>query len=118
MEIYPTEEVTDELLAYLGLTREDVADGAKQTFDAFDTYGNYYKGAYVNDDGTVVSADGVPIEGAYVAEDGTVYDGYANPVATLESGNNDDDLDPTADNPNIPGGRRGGYLCLGRHRHR
>ena len=103
MEIYPTEEVTDELLAYLGLTREDVADGAKQTFDAFDTYGNYYKGAYVNDDGTVVSADGVPIEGAYVAEDGTVYDGYANPVATLESGNNDDDLDPTADNPNIPG---------------
>ena len=103
MEIYPTEEVTDELLAYLGLTREDVAEGARQTFAAFDTYGNYYTDAYVDDSGTVVTSDGTPIEGAYVADDGTVYDAYANPVATLESGEGDEELDPTAENPNIPG---------------
>ncbi len=102
MEIYPTEEVTDELLAYLGLTREDVAEGAKQTFAAFDSYGNYYTGAYVDDDGVVVTSSGTPIEGAYVDEDGTVYDAYANPVANLESEETDDDLDPTAENPNIP----------------
>lgn len=100
MGMYPTEEITSELLAYLGLTEADVVKGGTnhETFDAMDAYGNYYAQAYVNDDGAVVSIDGTVIEGAYVNEEGNVVDAYGN-VKELE--NKVEVLDPKADNPNI-----------------
>lgn len=87
MNIYPTEEVTDQLLADLGLTRADLTEeaAAKQTFQAFDSYGNVYNDAYVNEDNVVVSGDGAPLAGAYVDDSGTVIDGYGNQVARLET---------------------------------
>ncbi len=102
LNIYPTEEVTDELLAQLGLSRDDLTDDEKekQTFDAMDVYGNYYKGAYVSDANIVVTAEGVPIQGAYVDENGAVYDGVMNHVADLETS---DEIEPEekADNPDM-----------------
>ncbi len=102
LNIYPTEEVTDDLLAQLGLSREDLAkeEKEKQTFDAMDLYGNYYKGAYVNDANIVVTAEGSPIEGAYVDEDGAVYDGVMNHVADIEI---TEEMEPEekADNPDM-----------------
>lgn len=102
LNIYPTEEITDELLATLGLTRDDLEpeEREKQIFDAMDVYGNYYNGAYVNDENVVVTADGTPIEGAYVDENGAVYDGVMNHVADLGP----DEFIPTeekADNPDM-----------------
>ncbi len=102
LNIYPTEEVTDELLASLGLSREDLTkeEVEKQTFDAMDVYGNYYKGAYVSDANVVVTAEGSPIEGAYVDDTGAVYDGVMNHVADLEL---PEEVEPEekADNPDM-----------------
>ena len=107
MNIYPTEEVTDQLLAELGITRDDIveetADVSRQTFQAFDSYGNLYNNAYVNEDNVVVSADGSPLAGAYVDTDGSVIDGYGNHVARIEN-QSSESLEPTEqkeDNPDM-----------------
>ena len=107
MNIYPTEEVTDQLLAELGITRDDIveetADVSRQTFQAFDSYGNLYNNAYVNEDNVVVSADGSPLAGAYVDTDGSVIDGYGNHVDRIED-QSSGSLEPTeqkADNPDM-----------------
>ena len=102
--LYPTEEVTEELLLYLGLSYADVVQGGsnsstKQTFQAFDIYGNLYNGAYINEKNEVVSSDGKPIEGAYINDDGNVVDAYGNvieiyhPIIEV--------VDPVAENPDI-----------------
>lgn len=104
MNIYPTEEVTDELLNLLGLSRSEIIEAdTKQTFDAMDSYGNYHTGVYVNEDGVVVASDGTPIDGAYVRDDGTVVDAYANEVGVLEGKSQtvDKTLDPKVDNPDM-----------------
>lgn len=99
--LYPTEEVTSDLLLTLGLTQDDVVKGgtSKETFQAFDTYGNLYQDAYVNDDGVVVHGDDeTPVEGAYINENGDAVDAWGN---VKELVNKVTVLDPKADNPNI-----------------
>jgi stage V sporulation protein D (sporulation-specific penicillin-binding protein) len=102
MGIYPTEEVSDETLAALGLTTDDIQVETVITFQAFDSYGNLYSDARVEDD-QVVTGDGSVIAGAYIDTDGTVYDGYGNAVSTVEvtADADEDNIDPKADNPNI-----------------
>ena len=63
--LYPTEEITDQLLMELGMTRDQVVEGGTnhETFQAFDTYGNLYNDAWVNEEGVVVHGDNIPVEG-------------------------------------------------------
>lgn len=86
MGLYPTEEVTSELLSFLGLTQADVVSGSNRktaSFQAFDMYGNLYNDAYVNGKNEIVSGQtGQVLEGAYVNEDGNVVDGYGNVIET------------------------------------
>jgi hypothetical protein len=105
MNIYPTEEVTDQLLYELGLTRDDITQEAaevestpKETFQAFDSYGNIYNDAYVNDENVVVSSSGTPLEGAYVDTDGKVIDGYGNHVSQVEVVSSEEEK---VDNPDM-----------------
>ena len=69
-----------------------------QTFQAYDSYGNLYQDARV-EDGKVVTGSGTEVAGAYIAEDGTVYDAYQNPVSSVTVEENT--LDPKAENPDI-----------------
>ena len=99
--MYPTEEITDELLLYLGLSRDDVVKGGtnRETFQAFDIYGNLYQDAYVNDEGVVVHGEEeIPVEGASINENGDAVDAWGN---VKELVNKVTVLDPKADNPNI-----------------
>lgn len=102
MGFYPTEEVTPELLAYLGLTEDDVVKGGTtppEKFQAFDSYGNLYNDAYVNDDNEIVSeSTGKVIAGAYINIDGDAVDGYGNVHVLI---NKVEILDPKAENPDI-----------------
>ena len=101
MGLYPTEEITDELLLYLGLSRDDVVQGGtnRETFQAFDIYGNLYQDAYVNEEGVVVHGEeGTPVEGASINENGDAVDAWGN---VKELVNKVTVLDPKADNPNI-----------------
>lgn len=99
--IYPTEDVTPELLAALGLEEEDLGDEVVKTFQAYDSYGVLHQDARVTN-GQVVDGTGAVIAGAAIAEDGTVYDAYMNPVSSVEvqtQGGNA--IDPKAENPDI-----------------
>ncbi|MCD7764922.1 MAG: cell division protein FtsI [Lachnospiraceae bacterium] len=97
--ITATEEISDSLLAELGLTQDDVVQvDSVTTFQAFDSYGNLYNDARV-EDGQVVDGDGNVIAGAYIDEDGTVYDGYMNAVSTVET--EDDGEESIASNPDM-----------------
>ncbi len=98
--IYPTEEVTDEMLASLGLSREDVGEDVVQVFDAIDSYGTYHRDARV-ENGRIVDGNGNEIAGAYIAEDGTVYDAVMNPVSHVENMAAQEVIDPKADNPGL-----------------
>lgn len=101
MGMYPTEEIDLQLLAYLGITEDDVVQGGtnRETVQAFDVYGNLYNDAYVNDEGIVVHGDDeIPVEGASVNAEGNIVDGWGN-VIQLE--NKVKTLDPKVDNPNI-----------------
>jgi stage V sporulation protein D (sporulation-specific penicillin-binding protein) len=100
MGIYPTEEVSEEELAELGLTTADLGEAPVTTFQAFDSNGTLYSDARVQDD-QVVTADGTVITGAYIDQDGTVYDGYGNAVSSVETTQEADEIDPKAENPNI-----------------
>ncbi len=97
MGIYPTENVTDELLESLGLSQGDMGEDAVHIFDAIDSYGAYHTDARV-EDGRVVDGEGNVIEGAYIDDDGTVYDAVMNPVSTVET---EAPLDPKVDNPDM-----------------
>ena len=114
MGLYPTEEVTAEMLSYLGLTQADVVkegDGnVRKTpyFQAFDSYGNFYNDAYVNNDLEIVNTYGTIIEGAYIDDSGHVFDGYGNQaldgdgkVIRVGADQEEEDIDPTAENPGI-----------------
>ncbi len=100
--IYPTEQVTDEMLASLGLEWQDIAKNqdAVQIFDAIDSYGNYHTDARV-EDGRIVDGSGNVIAGAYIDEDGTVYDAVMNRVSYVEPEDPKEEIDPKADNPGI-----------------
>jgi stage V sporulation protein D (sporulation-specific penicillin-binding protein) len=105
MGIYPTEDVTEELLESLGLSEEDLGDTEEyvKIFDAIDSNGTYHTDARVQD-GQIVDSDGNVIAGAYIAEDGTVYDAYQNAVSTVETEagtNTEDEIDPKVDNPDM-----------------
>ena len=97
MNIYPTEEVDDTLLAQLGLSRSDLGAEVVHTFQAYDSNGILHQDARVQD-GVVVDGNGTEIAGAYIAEDGTVYDAWMNPVSSVEP---EPKIDPKAENPNI-----------------
>ena len=107
MGLYPTEEVTPDLLQKLGLTEKDIVtdNGTRSkknsdTFQAFDSYGVLHNNCYVDIDGNVVDSTGEAIAGAYMAEAGKVVDGYLNVIEVnlYEQGNRPD---PVADNPDI-----------------
>lgn len=99
--ITATEEITDSLLAELGLTEDDVVEvDSVVTFQAFDSYGNLYNSARVVD-GEVVDEYGNAIAGAYVAEDGTVYDGYMNEVSSIASDDSEEEEEEIASNPDM-----------------
>lgn len=97
MNIYPTEDVDDALLAKLGLTYEDLGVYTVHIFGAMDSYGNYHSDARVVD-GQVVNEAGDAIVGAYIDEEGNVIDGYANVVSSVEV---EEVIDPKVENPNI-----------------
>ena len=102
--LYPTQDVSPELLAYLGLTESDVVEGdiriVSDTFAAFDINGYYYTGAHLNDDGVPVSEDGEPLEGVTVdLENGVVTDAFGNQFNVKIS--KEQKPDPVADNPDI-----------------
>ena len=100
MGIYQTEEITDELLAYLGLEREEVmTTDSVVTFDAIDSYGTYHTDARVQD-GQVVDGDGNVLDGVTINEQNHVIDAYGNDVFTITD-TTSDDPDPKVDNPNI-----------------
>lgn len=99
--IYPTEDVTPELLASLGLEEEDLGDEVVKTFQAYDSYGVLHQDARVAD-GQVVDGTGTLIAGASIAEDGTVYDAYMNPVSSVEAqSQGGSTIDPKVENPDI-----------------
>lgn len=99
MNIYPTENVDDALLAQLGLTKEDLGFDVVHIFQAYDTYGVLHQDARVVN-GRVEDANGNEIVGASIAEDGTVYDAWMNPVSSVEA-KSANPIDPKADNPNM-----------------
>lgn len=102
--LYPTEEIDPNLLAYLGITEADVVQGgtAREYFQAYDSYGNLYNDAYVNDDGVVVHGDeGLPVDGASINADGNAVDAWGNVKELVNKVTNGNVLDPKADNPNI-----------------
>ena len=104
MGIYPTEPVTDDLLQYLGITiDETVKNEVKSaTFQCFDSSGILYNDAAINKDGEVIDASGNVIEGCTAdLEKGIVTDGYGNEIEVDVSALLDEDIDPTADNPDI-----------------
>lgn len=100
MNIYPTENVTQELLDSLGLSSSDLGEEVVQTFQAYDSNGYLHQDARV-ENGKVVDGNGTEIAGAYIAEDGSVYDAYQNlmPVTVEAAGGSD--IDPKAENPDI-----------------
>lgn len=99
--IYPTEDVTPELLASLGLEEEDLGDEVVKTFQAYDSYGVLHQDARVTD-GQVVDGTGTLVAGASIAEDGTVYDAYMNPVSSVEAqSQGGSTIDPKVENPDI-----------------
>ena len=104
MGIYPSEPVTDDLLQYLGITiDETVKNEVKSaTFQCFDSSGILYNDAAINKDGEVIDASGNVIDGCTAdLEKGIVTDGYGNEIEVDISALLDEDIDPTADNPDI-----------------
>ena len=100
MKIYPTEEVSDELLASLGLTRDDLGENAVQTFDAIDSNGNYHTDARIQD-GKIVDGDGNVIDGVYINEENHVIDAVGNDVFTITGAAAIVDNETKADNPDM-----------------
>lgn len=100
MNIYPTENVDDALLAQLGLTKEDLGAEVVHIFQAYDSFGVLHQDARVKN-GRVEDAEGNEIVGASIAEDGTVYDAWMNPVSSVEIQAAVNAIDPKAENPNI-----------------
>ena len=102
--IYPTEPITDDLLQYLGITiDETVQNNVKSaSFQCFDSYGTLYNDAAINKDGEVIDSAGNVIQGCVAdVEKGIVIDGYGNEIEVDVSALFDEDIDPTADNPDI-----------------
>ena len=103
MGLYPTETVSPDLLAYLGLTEDDIVQGgraAAETFDCFDSSGRYYSHAYVNEDMVAVDSEGNPLDGVVVnVEEQTVTDAKGN-VKQIDL-KITERVDPVAENPDI-----------------
>ncbi len=112
--LYPTEEVTEELLAYLGLTQADIVQGSTRktaNFQAFDSSGTLHNDAYVNGDDEIVDEDGNVLDGCYINEDGNVVDAYGNVIevqlnagytaSDTQTGNDNDGSQTATDNPNM-----------------
>ena len=92
------------LLQYLGITiDETVKNEVKSaTFQCFDSSGILYNDAAINKDGEVIDASGNVIDGCTAdLEKGIVTDGYGNEIEVDVSALLDEDIDPTADNPDI-----------------
>ncbi len=101
--IYPTEPITDDLLQFLGISKDETVQNNVKTayFQCFDSSGNLYNDAAINKDGEVVDRNGNVIPGCSVdLENEIVTDGYGNQIgvdmsALLE------DREQVADNPDI-----------------
>ncbi len=81
--LYPTEPVTDELLQFLGISKDETVESNVKSayFQCFDSSGNLYNNAYIQEDGTVMDSSGNPIPGCTAdMENGIVTDGYGNQI--------------------------------------
>ena len=104
MGIYPTEMVTEDLLQYLGIKRDETVENnvKSETFQCFDASGILYNDAAVNKKGEVVDSSGNVILGCTADLDkGIVTDGYGNQIEVDVKALIDEDVDPTAENPDI-----------------
>lgn len=101
--MYPTENVTPDLLAFLNMDESEIVKGGdviSDTFDCFDSYGRYYTSAFVNDKMQVVDSNGNVLEGLTVDEEaGTVTDALGN-VKKVKL-QREEEIDPVAENPDI-----------------
>ena len=101
--LYPTENVTPDLLAFLNMDESEIVKGGdviSDTFDCFDSYGRYYTSAFVNDKMQVVDSNGNVLEGLTVDEEaGTVTDALGN-VKKVKL-QREEEIDPVAENPAI-----------------
>ena len=101
--MYPTENVTPDLLAFLNMDESEIVKGGdviSDTFDCFDSYGRYYTSAFVNDKMQVVDSNGNVLEGLTVDEEaGTVTDALGN-VKKVKF-QREEEIDPVAENPDI-----------------
>ena len=101
--LYPTENVTPDLLAFLNMDESEIVKGGdviSDTFDCFDSYGRYYTSAFVNDKMQVVDSNGNVLEGLTVDEEaGTVTDALGN-VKKVKL-QREEEIDPVAENPDI-----------------
>ena len=101
--IYPTEQITEDLLQYLGISiNETVQNKVKSaSFQCFDSYGNLYNDAAVNKNGEVIDSAGNIIVGCTADVDkGIVVDGYGNQIEVDVSALFED-VEQVAENPDI-----------------
>ncbi|HCI74017.1 MAG TPA: cell division protein FtsI [Lachnospiraceae bacterium] len=101
--IYPTEVITDDLLQFLGITMDETVENKVKsaTFQCFDSSGNLYNDAAVNEDGEVIDSRGNVIPGCVADLDkGIVTDGYGNQIPVDVSAIVAD-REQVADNPDI-----------------
>ncbi len=106
--IYPTSEVSDELLESMGLTRAQLngSNVKSPTFQAFDSYGNLYNDASVTAKGQVVDSNGNILAGCSVdLSSAIVTDGYGNQIpvdlSAIISAIAAESSDQVAENPDI-----------------
>ena len=102
--LYPTEEVTPELLSFLELTAADIVqsgDKITTAFQVYDAAGTLRSDAYVNQAENIVDSSGTLIEGCTLNEDGTVTDAWGNVITPEYTNKKEEEIDPVADNPDI-----------------
>ena len=103
MGLYPTEPVTDDLLMFLGISRDDTVENHVKSayFQCFDANGILHNDAYINQDGLVFDSEGKEISGCTLDRStGIVTDGYGNQIE-VDISNLLKDSAQVAENPNI-----------------
>ncbi len=103
MGIYPTEAITDDLLQYLGISRNETVQNTVKSasFQCFDSSGNLYNDAAINKKGEVIDSAGNVIPGCTADLDkGIVTDGYGNQIE-VDVRPLFEDEEQVAENPDI-----------------
>ncbi len=104
MNLYPTENVTPEMLNILGLTQQDVIenqDVPDDTYQVTDGYGIIHYDASVTEDGRIVDGEGNVLPGVGLNSDGNIVDVYGN-IIEVKQKETEAPIDPVAENPDVP----------------